>query len=937
MVSRKIETTIAKNGLPVLQIEHEKRKLFIHSKYDPVKEAEQILSKYEEQIEQFQHVLFYGVGLGYHVKAFQERYPEKLASTYEPIKEVGEACSTFQEETGLLTSKLKFTFIESEQDDLEEHLNTFSNQLTQKVLLIVLPAYERILQSDISRFIGKFKEIVEEKKSNIGTNVFFSKRWTINSLMNLPSTFESPNFLLEHADTFQDKPIVLAAAGPSLSEEIDHLREIKEKGLAYIFAVGSANKALIAHGIHPDAVFTYDPQGHNASVYKELMDSGNTTIPMIYGTSVGFETIQLYPGPKFHFVTAQDTISQHFHETSLPVVNDAYSIAIVTLQILYSLQVKKVILVGQNFAFKNDLFYAQEIKRYDKEKKEVSDARVQKKDVEETFHVRDVFGNEILTNKSFNNMRLLMESYIIQNPEIPVINTTQGGAAILGTTYIPLTQLIKEELTDTIVEQGWSDKGTALKISEQTVEKLKFLQKDIERYPKQNEAIFELFYMIESSIDKMKEHQIQKHLERVDQLMRKLTSNTLYNIVIRPIVRNHFEKLQTEAEIIRLTKPTKEKLVSVVNMFAHYLHQCRNVYKDTAPIIQSVVLPKLLKNQGKKECIATSGVFHYEGDWHKKSHGIKDNIKSQLVNHYTAVETIEKNAIIKFRCHGAKLALYGTNHTKGPLKLRVIIDNKISNVTIKDGIDEEQYGSFVRKKLFDVTNLKENMHDVSIEITSNNPNVVFQGIEIDQEGRAYHIDEVTTVKDLEIGKRIRCHYESSYNTVGQLTGFGEETRNFLPIEASANPRGDFYFIMVDKIDGEKKLIADRNLQNYISFKKLENEMKEHSTIIGYSNSKVRLLNVSNENAEQDEWLIYIQGSGYDGISVPKDELVWNYERNVDEGRGLHSLICYNSNTPAIYSKYYNSEINLEGVNRYVNVSYSKTNKFWGLRPMLILN
>src|SRR5690606_4805399 len=128
------------------------------------------------------------------------------------------------------------------------------------------------------------------------------------------------------------------------------LKEIKKQGLAYIFAVGSANKALIAHGIHPDAVFTYDPQGHNASVFKELMDNGHTTIPMVYGTSVGFETVQLYPGPKFHFVTAQDTITQNFHETTLPIVNDAYSIAIVTLQILYHLQVKKVILVGQNFA-----------------------------------------------------------------------------------------------------------------------------------------------------------------------------------------------------------------------------------------------------------------------------------------------------------------------------------------------------------------------------------------------------------------------------------------------------------------------------------------------------------------------------------------------------------------------------------------------------------
>lgn len=891
MVSRKIVTCMSKSGLPVLQIEHEGRNLFIHSKYDPEKEAEQILSKYQDQIDQFQHVLFYGVGLGYHVKAFLEQYPEKLVSTYEPIMEVGEACVILQKETGLSFSKLRYSFIEKEQNDIEKHLYTFSTYLTQKVLVIVLPVYERFMKEEIVSFLDKFKEIVEEKRSNIGTNAFFSKRWTINSLMNLPSTFENPNFLVEHANTFRDKPVILAAAGPSLSEEIENLRLIKEQGLAYIFAVGSANKALISHDIHPDAIFTYDPQGHNTAVFKELMDKNITTIPMIYGTSVGFETIQLYPGPKYHFVTTQDTITQHFHERTLPIVNDAYSIAIVTLQILYQLQVEKIILVGQNFAFKNDLFYAQEIKRYDQEKQEMTDASIQKRDTEETLYVQDVFGNNILTSISFNNMRILMEKYILQHPQTPVVNTTRGGAAIRGTTYVPLLKQIKEELKEKIVKDSWVEEGVAFEKSQQTLRKLKLFQKDIELYKKQNEDLFNHFYLIESSIDKLKEHQVQKNLEKIDYLMRKITGNTFYNTVIRPITRNFYEKLLVEAEAIRLTKPSKEKLVTVVNLFAPYLHICRNIFKEIAPIVQSVVLPKLLESTNKKEYVATSGVFHYEGKWNKKAHSIQEPQAKSSNHYFTAIETNDKKASIKFRFYGESLTIKGINHSKTPLKIKVIIDNTIHRFTNRDNVDEEKYGSLERKPLFKITKLKQKTHDVNIEITSDIPHFVFQGIEIDQKGRVFHIDEVETVHDLEIGKRIRCHYESTYYTVGEFSGLGKDTNDFLLTEASANPKGDFYFIMVDIVDGKKKMIADRNIQHSISWRNLSDsgltDFNGKRIIISNNSSLIRLVTGGKSKLEtNNEW---------DNYLTNRIEKLKGVDWNAGKGIGSWILESYKDN------------------------------------------
>ncbi|EGQ26939.1 hypothetical protein HMPREF9372_0969 [Sporosarcina newyorkensis 2681] len=893
----------SKSGLPTLQLEYGGRKIFIHSKYDPVKEATQLLERYKEQIENHQHILFYGVGLGYHVKAFIEQYPEKLVSTYEPVVEVAAISTSVASETKFDQSQLRYLFVEQKPADVETHLQTLSHHLTQKVLLIILPSYERFLKEEILQFLVKFKEIVEEKKQNMGTNVFFSKRWTVNALMNLPSTFETPNFLLEHAETFRDKPVLLVAAGPSLSEEMENLRIIKARGLAYIFAVGSANKALIANGIHPDAVFTYDPQAHNYTVFQPIMNEEIATIPMIYGTTVGFETIQMYPGPKMHFVTAQDTITQQFHETELPVINDAYSIAIVTMEILYRLQVKNIILVGQNFAFKNDLFYSKEIQRYDKGKREISDASVQEKDKEDAFYVKDVYGNDILTTKGFNNMRKSMVRYIAKNPDTPVINTTRGGAEIEGTTFVPLSEVMKEQLKKKVVEENWYTKGEVLPTTNETKNKLKVLQQSLATYREQDLALYAHFKEVEQSIANLNLQQLQKRFEKTDELVGKLTSNMIYDVAIRPITRNALETLQAEVELLRKMEISKEKLVIILNLFAAYFNRCRVVYKEIAPVVQTCMISQFLYLNGQKQYIATSGVFQFEGEWEKHFSPVdvmpfdlteeekfewreKIALLDRIELPITGVRTTKRNASFAFLSSGTSLALYGTNHSKGSIKLRIIIDNKISNITIKERIDEELFGTNARQLLFQTTTLKDQLHHIKVEVISEDPDILFEGIKIDQSARAYHIDEVEKVDELAIGMRIRCHYKASYNTVGEFGRLGQETKSFLPVESSPNPDGDFYFIMVDVVDEEKKLIADRNLQNYISWMSL-NEFIQTTTnqIIlnqqGDTTGRIELLSGGSPKKEQvDQWKPYIYGADLEtGYISEWDKYIVQSDRN----------------------------------------------------------
>ncbi|OXS79268.1 6-hydroxymethylpterin diphosphokinase MptE-like protein [Domibacillus enclensis] len=886
MLEKKIEIINSKTGLPIVQIEHEGKIIPIHSKYDPEKEAERILDTYKDKIEESDHILFYGMGLGYHIKLFFDRYPSKMASGYEPISAVFKECMANAQKIELPIDRFAYLFTEEHSEQTEQNLAEFSSNLSQKILLIVLPVYEKIAHKEFETFSSLFRSMIEGKRLNLYAESSFAKRWSLNALMNLNAIFNTPNILLADHNPFKEKPIVLVSAGPSLSEEIENLRYIKNKKLAYIFAVGSANKALIAQGIYPDAVLTYDPQAHNHAIFEEIIEQNIINIPMIFGSTVGYETIQKYKGPMFHFITSQDTISPYFFEKTLPTLYDSTSIAIVTLQLLYKLEVEKVILVGQNFAFKNNLFYSEEIARYDEEKKEMTDAAVQKKDLSDSYLVEDTLGGQVMTNKSFDQMRQEMEYYIEKYNISIVTNATKGGAAIKGTTYKPLEELITEELTKCVVNEEWYKEITKTSLSLNS-KKIGDLQKGVSSFVNQYEAIINHFKTMSLSVHNMNQNQIQKNLEKFDDLFKKFTNNVLYSMVIRPITRVYFEKLQAGTRIIRLLAPTQEKAVRVIYTYTHYLNICQNVYKEVAPIIQSFVFPALLPHTDWKEYISTSGVFYYEGEWgkqlydsaeedtekieevEKKEDGQeqeieeKDKKEDKVSIRMLSVETKQKNAKFKFRFSGTKLALYGKNQSDETIKLRIMVDNKITTLKIEKSVDEDFYGVLLRKEFYKTTILKPGMHQVTIEVLSENPNFLFHAAEIEKNERAYHIHEVTSISELEVGKRMRCHYTASYDTVGEFTGLGNESGNHLPVEASAEPDGDFYFIMVDDARGEKKLIADRNIQNCISWSTLYKSgiISRKVFFSKYPNIQIGLMtggSLSNTDTDND-WDNYIKG------------------------------------------------------------------------------
>lgn len=555
----------AKSGEPTARIKKDDYDAYLHSKYDPVKESERILNKYKQDLMKHNHVFIFGVGLGYHVEMIIKEFPNKNYYLYEPDMKIFNALLEMKGLREILQNIKHQLYVPRDETDKKRILERISQIIDEEILFIIHPSYEKLFKNDYQDFILKFKQLLKNRKSNIIVNAAFQKRWTMNSIKNFKYTLKARSILtVSESNPLKGKPVIIVAAGPSLLEELPILREIKLEGTAYLFAVGSANKVLINNGIEPDAVCTYDPQGHNYKVFKEMIEKDIKHIPMIYGTSVGYETLELYKGPKLFMVTSQDVVTPYFYDhDDFHIVEDAPSIAVITLQLLHYLSASHIILVGQNLSYRDGAFYAKGIEYENRSQK------VLEKDMVSHLEVTSVTGQKLFTNEGFYRMKESIEYYISTWDKKNVINTTIEGADIKGAPYIPLSVVKERYFLERVVEKSWFDHFPDM-------EKVD-LNTKINRLKKSRNEFKEI---IEQIIDTLRKIDIYKHstaqrLEKLfmdlDKRTRKMDSNLFYQLFIHQIMKLERERIEKVSREIKAIHHAREKALKIIEHFNRYI------------------------------------------------------------------------------------------------------------------------------------------------------------------------------------------------------------------------------------------------------------------------------------------------------------------------------------------------------------------------------
>lgn len=281
--------------------------------------------------------------------------------------------------------------------------------------------------------------------------------------------------------------------------------------------------------------------------------------------------------------------------------------------------------------------------------------------------------------------------------------------------------------------------------------------------------------------------------------------------------------------------------------------------------------PLIQPEEGWKRYDDTSA-FKYIGAWTRTS-TVTGNYQSTSSNISVAGNKI------KFSFYGKKIRLLASYHQGGSKSVEISIDGT------SEVFNQYHSSSTVMRQalMYEKSQLEEGFHEV--EIVSGDNMTELDAIDIDSTGRLLHPDEVTDIKDLEIGKRIRCHYQTSTaNTVGTFSNLGQETSDFIPVTSSNVPNGDFYFICVDDENKKKKLIADRNIQHSISWDTLNSAGITSGSglpVNWIDNSRydtsIRLLTGGINSSDKDnEWDKHIVSSTLNGSIVAGDNNVWNW-------------------------------------------------------------
>lgn len=556
---------------------------YIHDLDDPVLEANKLIDQHDNP-EEYSDVLFYGIGLGYHLNIFINRYPGIVFSIYEPVPEVFFQFLSYVDLTDIPLSLIKYIFVEGKPDDIRVFSQEYVGQMRDSVLVIDFPSYKNIFSEQYDNFFIQFEAAINERRSSVNVITAFEKRWTLNSILNFDTVLSTPNIILEKKDCFKNQPALLIAAGPSLEDEIENIRYIKENGLAYIFSVGSAINTLIDYNIHPHAACSYDPSPKNQVVFQKLVEQNIVDVPLIFGSSIGFETLTRYPGPKFHMLTKPDQVSPFYLKAKsgieLDTINDAPSISVVALQLLKQLGFNPIILVGQNFAYKDNKQHAEGLN--------YSKAAIDQKLLDDALEIEDVRGETVFSNSSFNRMRLQMELYIRQNNQYKIINTTQGGAKIKGTIFKSLDEVVNDTLQDRVVDENWLNLEGFNYDLKHLIKQYLAMKKAFDKMDNLIEKINYFLSKINKQAANLGFRQMDHIFTALENAYTHLKQNEFFNTFIMPMNQIADQILQRAIININLEKDNQKKAIMTVNEFEEYIYSCENDIQMITPVFQGM-------------------------------------------------------------------------------------------------------------------------------------------------------------------------------------------------------------------------------------------------------------------------------------------------------------------------------------------------------------
>lgn len=239
-----VEVFTSRSGRPSLKIDGRA----FHSPFDPEREAERFVES-SLGTSQPSLVVLFGEGLGYLTKALTARFPGIRVISVRYSADLMRAAKS----TGQDVASSDAWSPESATDVLDFFRTRIDELEVEGLRVIEWPAAARIFPGESRRAQEGLQQALRELNGSFLTAVGSGKLWARNSFAN----FLGIGSALRGRLCSPERPVVIAAPGPSLEQAAPLLRELRPQ--LDLWALPSSALFLHEHDIRPDIVVMTDP------------------------------------------------------------------------------------------------------------------------------------------------------------------------------------------------------------------------------------------------------------------------------------------------------------------------------------------------------------------------------------------------------------------------------------------------------------------------------------------------------------------------------------------------------------------------------------------------------------------------------------------------------------------------------------------------------
>jgi len=278
---RQYISCLTKNDEPNLEIQVEGKSLFLHSKYNAKAEAEKWGQSICNKIIGVKHLFIFGIGLGYFLEEILLRTDAQDIFIYEPDMNIfNEYINKKLVSSTLLDKRIKLLAIGDDGLTQYHIANIIAGYISDAFVTVSAPIYERLYPEVVRSFESITREMILNQIATFQTLRTYQNEWLRNILHNIPQILMSTSLIkLKEAWKGQDVTAIIVGSGPSLKEDIHHLRELRNKCL--IIAAGSSIQAMNHYEISPHFVVSLEGSENYNRVFQDVNVS---SVPLMFCT-----------------------------------------------------------------------------------------------------------------------------------------------------------------------------------------------------------------------------------------------------------------------------------------------------------------------------------------------------------------------------------------------------------------------------------------------------------------------------------------------------------------------------------------------------------------------------------------------------------------------------------------------------------------------------